>query len=161
MMDDTGDDQTEDANDGASGAPNPEADHIFAALGRLNRRADADIRRLATKEMTGLRGSHGRILDLIDRKGSRPSALADGAWITKQAISQRIRELENRGWVQVSPDPDDGRATLIRRTAQGDRVRSSALGAIATMEHEWAQLVGVERYDTFRQVLDELGTQAP
>ncbi len=153
-MDDLSDAPTDDASD----EPNPEADHIFAALGRLNRRADADIRRLATKEMTGLRGSHGRILDLIDRQGSRPSALAEGAWITKQAISQRIRELESRGWVQVSPDPEDGRATTIRRTARGDRVRSSALGAIATMEHEWAQLVGAERYDTFREVLDELGT---
>lgn len=130
---------------------------MFAALEQLNRRADSDMRRLLPRQMVSLRGSHGRILDLIDDDGTRPTALADGARITKQAISERVRELEERGWVTVSPDPNDGRATIVRRTSSGDRVRKAALNTIQTMEHEWSQRVGADRYDTFRQVLDELG----
>jgi DNA-binding MarR family transcriptional regulator len=130
--------------------------HVFEALERLNRRADDAMRRLVPADLK-LRGSYGRILDLIDDDGTRPSALADGAWITKQAVGQRVHELEARGWVTVSPDPTDGRAVVVRRTAEGDRVRRTAVGAIAAMEDEWADLVGAERYATFRDVLDELG----
>lgn len=129
---------------------------MLAALERLDRRIDRDLRR-SVSHIEGLRGSHGRILDLIDDEGSRPSTLADGAWITKQAVGQRIRELERFGWVTVSPDPDDGRAVIVRRTRAGERVRSAARGGIEEMERAWADQVGADRYATFRQVLDELG----
>ena len=131
--------------------------HVFEAIDRLNRRADAALRRLIPPDMEGLRGSHGRILDLIDDAGTRPSALADGAWITKQAVGQRVHELEARGLVSITPDPTDGRAVIVRRTPEGDRIRRGAVGAIAAMEAEWAEVVGATRYATFRAVLDELG----
>ena len=60
--------------------------HVLAALERLNRRADAFMRRYLPRDVTGIRGSYGRILDLIEDDGSRPSELVGGAWITKQAI---------------------------------------------------------------------------
>lgn len=107
--------------------------------------------------MPRLRGSHGRILDLLGDEGTRPSALAADAWITKQAISQRIRELEEARLVVTTPDPTDGRAMVVQRTAEGDRVRSSAVARIRAAETEWANLVGPDRYATFRQVIDELG----
>ncbi len=113
--------------------------------------------RLLPKDMAGFRGSHGRILDLIDDEGTRPSEIADGAWITKQAISKRVGELEDLGLVKSRPDPADGRAVLVRRTQRGNRVRTSAITTIQHMESEWAEQVGAERYETFRQVLDEIG----
>ena len=83
---------------------------------------------LIPDDLVELRGSYARILDLIADDGSRPIALASGAWISKQAISQRLRELEERGWVSLlTPDPTDGRATVVRRTAEGDRVRATML----------------------------------
>ncbi len=131
--------------------------HVLAALERLSRRTDEDMGRLLPKDMEGFRGSHGRILDLIDDDGTRPSEIADGAWITKQAISKRVGELEDLGLVKTRPDPADGRAVLVRRTARGNRVRTSALTTIEHMEREWSERVGAERYQTFRKVLDELG----
>ena len=131
--------------------------HVLAALGALDRRIDRDMRHLRSPEAAGLRGSHGRILSEIGEEGSRPSALAAG-WISKQAIGQRIRELERRGWVAVSPDPSDGRAVLVHRTEAGERVRQAAVAAIAAMEERWAAAVGAERYATFRAVLDDLGS---
>ncbi len=131
--------------------------HVLAALERFRRQIDADLRRLASDEMRHLRGSHGRILDLLGNEGTRPSALAADAWITKQAISQRIRELEEAGLVETTPDPTDGRAVVVKRTAEGDQVRASAVATIRAAETEWANLVGPDRYATFRQVIDELG----
>jgi DNA-binding MarR family transcriptional regulator len=136
--------------------PDGDAPHVLAALDWVRRRVGADLRRLVPEEFAQLRGSHGRILDMVRADGSRPTELAEGAWITKQAISTRIRELEGIGLVEVAPDPHDGRAVVVRRTAAGDRTREAATGAIRAMEEEWAAQVGQERYETFRQVLAEL-----
>jgi len=156
VLDDIARPRRPDAPDGAD----PDVagpSHVFAALERLNRRADRDMQRLVPPTVEGLRGSYGRILDLLRPEGVRPSELAEGASITKQAIGQRVRELEQRGWVAVEPDPADGRAVLVRRTAAGEQVRRAAVAAIADMEAEWADVVGADRYATFRAVLDELG----
>jgi DNA-binding MarR family transcriptional regulator len=147
-------------SDDPSNAPLGPARHVLAAIERANRRIDADLRRRRPAGLEGMRGSYGRILDLIGDDGSRPSALAEGSWITKQAVGQRVRELEERGWVTVTPDPADGRAVLVRRTARGDEVRRLARAAISQMESDWAASVGPDRYATFRAVLDELGDQA-
>ena len=130
---------------------------VFAALEQLQHRARQEVGTLIPPEVEGLRGSFGRILLMIDDAGTRPSVLAQGAWITKQAMGQRVRDLQERGWVDVVADPADGRAVLVRRTAQGDRVRRAALGAIRAMEEQWSDQVGAERYRVFRSVLDELG----
>jgi DNA-binding MarR family transcriptional regulator len=132
--------------------------HAFVAIDRLQQRAQREVGALIPPDVVGLRGSHGRILDMIDDEGSRPTELARGAWISKQAIGQRVKELEQLGWVTIEPDPADRRAVRVRRSAEGNRVRRSAVSAIRRMEHEWADQVGRERYEVFRSVLDELGS---
>lgn len=134
------------------------AAHVLAALERLDRRVAADLARLAPAEVAALRGSHNRLLDLVAEGGSRPSALTAGAWISKQAVGQRLRELERRGLVSFAADPADGRSVIVRRTEAGDQVRRLARRALAAMEQAWADAVGAERYATFRHVLDELGS---
>lgn len=99
-----------------------------------------------------------RHLSLLPREGARPSALAEG-WISKQAVSKRIQEMAAAGLVSIEPDPDDRRATIVRRTTEGDRVRSLAHAAIADIEATLAGEVGAERYRVFREVLDELAAR--
>ena len=135
--------------------------HVFAALEQLRRRADQDMARLTANVTKPLRGSHGRLLGLIPEAGIRPSEIAADAWITKQAVGTRLREMEELGWITTAPDPDDGRAVIVKRTAMGTRVRRGARKAIEKLESEWADAVGADRYETFRAVLDELGAEAP
>lgn len=133
--------------------------HLLAGLDGVQRRiGDGLSARIRAGTTAAIRGSEGRILNLIGPNGTRPTVLADGAWITKQAIGKRIHDLEARGLVTVDPDPHDGRAVLVRRTAEGDRRIAFALAQIADVEREFAELVGVERYRQFREVLDELAT---
>jgi DNA-binding MarR family transcriptional regulator len=130
--------------------------HLLAGLGGLEQRIGAGLTHRMRGPASSLRGSEGRILDLIGTDGTRPSVLAEGAWITKQAIGKRIHELEARGLVTVEPDPADGRAVIVRRTAEGDRIRGFALEQIADLEREFADVVGIDRYNMFRSVLEEL-----
>src|SRR3954449_664956 len=98
--------------------------HLLALLDGFQRRLGREV----STRMRGtgvLRGSEGRILGLIERDGTRPTSLAEGTWITKQAIGKRVRELEERGLVAVRADPDDGRAVRVHRTAKGERVKAA------------------------------------
>jgi DNA-binding MarR family transcriptional regulator len=60
------------------------------------------------------------------------------------------------GLVTVEPDPNDGRAYIVRRTPAGDRTLALVLVELAAVEAELAGEVGERRYRTFRAVLHEL-----
>ena len=133
---------------------NPSA-HVLATMTAVERRfAEALAARMAPHGVV-MRGSHARLLQLVPPDGARPSELARG-WISKQAVGQRIREMLEAGLVAVEPDPHDGRANIVRRTAQGDRAMTLVLRELAALEAELAAEVGERRYRTFRSVLDEL-----
>jgi DNA-binding MarR family transcriptional regulator len=51
---------------------------------------------------------------LSDATGVRPSALAQGAGITKQAMSQLVRELKTRSYMEQVPDATETRAKIVR-----------------------------------------------
>ncbi len=131
--------------------------HVLDAIEWFMRRLDHEHRTRIGDSLPIVRGSQGRILHLLPEEGARPTDLAAGGWITKQAVGQRVREMEELGLVETEPDPDDGRAIIVRRTTAGDRVAEAILHDIDEMERAWAREVGEERYAVFRAVLDELG----
>ena len=130
--------------------------HLLAGVEGLHVRIGAGLTRRLSPVVPTLRGSQGRILSLIGPEGTRPTVLADGSSITKQAMGKRIHDLQARGLVSVEPDPTDGRAVVVRRTREGDRVKALIEEQIADLEREFVDLVGASRYEAFRAVLDEL-----
>lgn len=139
----------------ASEGADPPFPHLLAALDAFQRRLGGEVTGRMRPHGARLRGSHGRILGVLPPEGARPSALAEG-WISRQAIGQRIHEMAEAGLVSVEPDPDDRRAMIVRRTAEGDRLHSVANEQIAEVEAGLAAEVGAERYRVFRDVLEEL-----
>lgn len=132
--------------------------HVLATLSLVERRlGEAMAARMAPHEAV-MRGSHARVLHLLPAEGARPSELAQG-WISKQAVGKRIEEMVEAGFVTVEPDPNDGRASIVRRTADGDRTLALTMRELAGLEAQLAQKVGERRYRTFRAVLDELASE--
>lgn len=101
--------------------------------------------------------AHARILELVPDEGVRLTDLAARVRITKQALGQLAALLAEHGYVQLTPDPSDGRAKLIRPTARGRRAQKTIRDAVASVEDRWRDQIGAKRYDTFRAVLAELG----
>lgn len=131
--------------------------HLLATMAIVERRLGEEMgARMAPHEVV-MRGSHARLLHLVSPDGARPSDLARG-WISKQAVGKRIEEMVAAGLVTVAADPLDGRASVVRRTAEGDRALTLILRELAGLEAELAREVGDRRYRTFRAVLDELAS---
>lgn len=130
--------------------------HVLALLDAAQRRAGEDMGRLTVGIADGMRGSFARILALTPEGGARPTELAEAAGISKQAVGQRIQELIDRGWMVLDRDPSDHRARIARRTQEGHRVHALLVAAIGSLEDEWRESVGADRYATFLDVLAEL-----
>ena len=123
------------------------------------RAIDIEVTRRAAEavERSGIAGlsvSHGRLMAEMDPGGTRPSRLAQRLGVTKAAVGQLVARLEERGLVERAADPADGRAMIIRPTADARKAYRVARVAIAAIEDEWRaqlgprNLVALDRYLT-------------
>ena len=84
------------------------------------------MKRLAVLGFDGLTPAFASVMPLLDAKGSRATVLAQKAGVTKQAMSQLVKLLEQRDYVEQVADPTDTRAKVIRLTKRGIASRSSS-----------------------------------
>jgi DNA-binding MarR family transcriptional regulator len=113
-------------------------------------------RRLAEAGHTEVRPAHGAVFQFLDDAGTRVSALAERAQMTKQSMAELVAHLESRGYVERVPDPADRRARLVRATALGRELVPIARGAIAETEARWADRLGRGGMAQLRRLLEEL-----
>ena len=103
--------------------------------------------------LEALRASHTALFPHIDFEGTRLTELARRLGISKQAVGQLVGELEAMGTLERVPDPSDGRAKLIRFSAQGRRGMLQGLGVLKELEVDYARDIGVERMEALRDAL--------
>jgi DNA-binding MarR family transcriptional regulator len=76
------------------------------------------MRRLRVEHRFSL--SQGAVLGRLDREGTRSIGdLASAERVRPQSMAQTVSDLEADGLIARSPDPADGRRTLVALTAQG------------------------------------------
>jgi DNA-binding MarR family transcriptional regulator len=95
----------------------------------------------------------------LERDGDqRCSALAGRAGVDVSVASRQLAVLERLGYVERRPDPQDGRAALLRLTEAG----SDALAAARALRSDWAltALAGWDEAEARRlsDLLDRLVT---
>jgi len=88
--------------------------------------------------------------------GLRPTELADQRQITKQSINDLLRHLEQSGYLLRKIDPADGRARIIRLTAQGRRLERIINGQAQAAEQRIAEMLGNSHFTLLRNGLEEL-----
>lgn len=98
-----------------------------------------------------------RLLYLVQAMGpARPSAVATAARLDLSTVSRHLRELEERGLVRRSADPDDGRAARFEVTAEGESavgvVLDNRIAALGPVLDRWS---GEDR-DTLARLLRRL-----
>lgn len=96
----------------------------FGELIARFRRVVADTAQRVSPGM--LPGSYKVFTTIVRRQPTTLSALAEVLMADKGQISRTVRELEELGLVQRTPDPADGRSHLLTPTAEGlDRLAAA------------------------------------
>lgn len=115
------------------------------------------VRTVMREENWGeIRPSHLRVIGAIPTGGVSVSELAMRIGMSTQGAGQFVAALAARGYVTVARDPSDRRTRVVRRTRAGNALMRRFVALTATIEREWAHVVGPERYAVFRAVLEEL-----
>ena len=78
----------------------------------------------------------------LDLEGTRITELAKRCAMTKQSMSELVRQCENMGFVKLSPDPRDGRAKTVVFTARGRKLLVVIRAAIDIQERGLERLLG-------------------
>jgi DNA-binding MarR family transcriptional regulator len=115
--------------------------------------------RLRDKGFNDVREGHGCVFGFIDLEhGSRLTDLAERAGLTKQAVGEAVAELERLGYVERVPDPEDGRAKIIRLTPRGLEACLNGRRIFAQIEREWAEEFGEELLAGLREAAERIAT---
>ena len=103
-----------------------------------------------------VRPAHGAVMQFLDDDGTRVTALAERAQMTKQSMAELVLHLERLGYVQRVPDPSDRRAKLVRATPRGGQLYAIAREVVAELEAEWTRRLGKAKMRQLRALLEEL-----
>ncbi len=66
-----------------------------------------------------IRPEHLRLISIIGIDEVNNNELAKRARVSKQAMSKMVNDLESHGFVDVEPDPNDSRASIISISNNG------------------------------------------
>ena len=130
-------------------------DMLIGALLRLpaqaiHRRIISELNAAGFKE---LRLPHMAVLQFPGPDGVRPSTLAERASMSKQAMNQLLRSLEDLGYIARSDAPGEGRARMIRFTKRGRAAYSKVHDILREIEHEWSKELGATRFVQLKELL--------
>jgi DNA-binding MarR family transcriptional regulator len=130
---------------------------IMMWAGRLSRRVEAFYQRVLRPH--GLQYSDYALLSLLRFSGSMsPKNLNRTLAITSGGLTKSIDRLEALRLVRRTPDPDDGRGTLVVLTKKGERLVGRVFEAdVQAHEHLFGGLSGSDRKriaGALRELLD-------
>jgi DNA-binding MarR family transcriptional regulator len=129
-------------------------------IGLLFQQLSQDFERRARATLvgrghTGLQPSHQVVFASLGRYGARLTELAERAGMSKQAMGQRVDDLERLGYVERVPDPEDRRAKIVRFTRKGTAFMRDAAEVVSRIWRDYAEHLGEGE---LAQLQDRLGS---
>ncbi|GAA1935481.1 MarR family transcriptional regulator [Microbacterium aoyamense] len=108
-----------------------------------------------------LPGAYKVFTTIVRREVVTLSTLADALMADKGQVSRTVRDLEQLGFVQRTPDPDDGRSSLLSATPLGlerlAEVRRPQSSTLLTALDQWS----IDDVRELTRLLHALSTGAP
>lgn len=117
---------------------------------------DVAMARLRTKGHGQVGTAHAVLLRNLDYSGTSLTTLAARSNVTKQAMTRIARELNERGYVRVTPDAGDRRAKIVTFSAKGDSLIADAMAIAQEIERDYAAIVGRRAVEQMRSTLQKL-----
>jgi DNA-binding MarR family transcriptional regulator len=114
---------------------------------------DAIAERMQARGFEPLSRSQAFVMAQLQNGPARPAALARRLGVSRQAVQQLLRPLTARGLVEVLPDPDDGRATLVHPTVAAIEFGMAAAAEHGEVERLLESRIGRRDLDELRRIL--------
>jgi DNA-binding MarR family transcriptional regulator len=100
------------------------------------------------------------VLSALDHSSIRTqAALAESIGADKTRIIPTLDELQERGYIERIPDPDDRRARLLEITESGRSIKNATQTDIQRGEERWLGLLSASDRSVFLRVLQQLSSR--
>src|SRR5262245_29491991 len=127
--------------------------HLADRMRDLYRAAVVELQRELAAAGCELNPSEINLLGRVPSQGCRVLDLVDRVQLSEQAVSKMVGQLEQRGLLERSHDPTDGRAVLVRHTAAAEAGYRVARRTLDAIEARWRVQLGDERFEHFDEAL--------
>ncbi len=114
------------------------------------------IRDLNAAGFSDLSLPHIAVFQYPGPDGVRPGTLATRAGMSKQAMNQLLRSLENSDYLVRANGPHEGRARVVRLTKRGRAASARILDILRAVEQEWSQELGAARFRQLKELLAQV-----
>ncbi|MBA8815407.1 DNA-binding MarR family transcriptional regulator [Microbacterium halimionae] len=132
---------------------------LEAEMGELIVRFRTVIREAAERFSPGMHPGAYKMFTMIARRGPlTSSALSERSGIDKGLLSRTVRQLEDLGFIERTPDPDDGRSSLLSATAEGRARLEATRGTRSSHLAESLDTWSVENIQKLAVLLHALST---
>ena len=137
----------------ASRARRPDLAAMLVPLMRATIAAELPVLRAHGLSMWGY-----TVLLALDRAPMRTqAALAEAIGADKTRLIPTLDELQQQGYIERRPDPDDRRVRLLSITEAGRSVKNATQADIQRGEERWLSTLSADERDVFLRVLRKLG----
>ena len=125
---------------------------FFTEIGIINQLSTA---MLAKSLPDGVHPSHFSILNHLVRMGDGkpPVRIASAMQVTKNTMTHSLKVLQDRGYITVAPDPEDGRGKLVYLTEAGRAFREQA---ILNVSEVFGHVIGANQLEIMHRIGGDL-----
>jgi len=116
------------------------------------------LQQLENRGVTNVTPSHLNILRHLNNEGMKISQLAHDAALSKQLVGRIVKELEQKGYLQVLSDANDRRIKFVEYTPKGAALITAATEIVTAIEQRYETALGRDEYRHFRKQLALLTT---
>jgi DNA-binding MarR family transcriptional regulator len=114
------------------------------------------IQELNAAGFDDLRLPHIAVMQYPGPDGVGPSALAERAGMSKQAMNQLLGSMEAAGYIVRSGLPDHGRSRVVRFTKRGHAAYAKIYAILLKIEREWKAELGAQHFAQLKSLLGKV-----
>jgi DNA-binding MarR family transcriptional regulator len=137
------------------------ADLALLLLGGFHSMTDEVIAELARRGHPEVRPVHEFALRAIDTGADTASELGRRLSVSKQAAAKTIAAMQRLGYVEIEPDPADGRRRRSRVTRRGRDMVAIGSALFDDVRDRWAERIGAQQLNALQAHLGQLVTPRP
>jgi DNA-binding MarR family transcriptional regulator len=134
--------------------------HAWWAILLMHRRLGLQLMDEELRSETGVDlATYDALMHIVKagKPGIRMTHLAQDVYMSKSGLTAMVDRLEERGWLQRIPDPDDRRAIRITLTEAGlEKAREAGDVHLASIERHFSEHVSDAEASLIREVMERV-----
>lgn len=78
----------------------------------------------------------------------------------RPSMARALRNMEEKGWIKIQPDPEDGRSNQVYPTKKGSEIYQLMVGVVTEERKRMFKKLSAQDFKTFKRIIDQIYTES-